>query len=164
MLLFGNPLRPCSAQSGPQHQHVLEMQSLRRHPRPADQIYGLTRSPGDSDADWGLRKILGRMLPRWCSGKESACQCRRHKRQFWSLGPEWPLREGNGNLLRYSCLENSMDREAWWATVRGAAKSQTQLSIRRLCFRNEKLSWLGGFEKSCWTFLGTEHLSKMRFS
>ena len=27
--------------------------------------------------------------------------------------------EGNGNLLQYSCLENPMDRDAWWATVRG---------------------------------------------
>ena len=27
--------------------------------------------------------------------------------------------EGNGNPLQYSCLENSMDRGAWWATVRG---------------------------------------------
>ena len=33
--------------------------------------------------------------------------------------------EGNGNPLQYSCLENSMDRGAWWATVRGVAKSQT---------------------------------------
>ena len=32
--------------------------------------------------------------------------------------------EGNGNPLQYSCLENSMDREAWWATVHGAAKSR----------------------------------------
>ena len=32
---------------------------------------------------------------------------------------------GNGNLLQYSCLENFMDRGAWWATVNGAAKSQT---------------------------------------
>ena len=31
----------------------------------------------------------------------------------------------NGNLLQDSCLENSMDREAWWATVHGVAKSQT---------------------------------------
>ena len=30
---------------------------------------------------------------------------------------------GNGNPLQYSCLENSMDRGAWWATVHGAAKS-----------------------------------------
>ena len=31
---------------------------------------------------------------------------------------------GNGNPLQYSCLENPMDREAWWATVHVVAKSQ----------------------------------------
>ena len=36
--------------------------------------------------------------------------------------------EKNGTPLQYSCLENSMDRGAWWATVHGVAKSQTQLS------------------------------------
>ena len=36
--------------------------------------------------------------------------------------------EGNGNPLQYSCLKNSMDRGAWWATVHGVTKSQTQLS------------------------------------
>ena len=36
--------------------------------------------------------------------------------------------EGNGNPLQYSCLENSMDGEAWWATVHGVAKSWTRLS------------------------------------
>ena len=36
--------------------------------------------------------------------------------------------EGNGTLLQYSCLENPMDGGAWWATVHGVAKSQTQLS------------------------------------
>ena len=35
--------------------------------------------------------------------------------------------EGNGNALQYSCLENPMDRGAWWATVHGAAKSRTRL-------------------------------------
>ena len=35
---------------------------------------------------------------------------------------------GNGNWPQYSCLENSMDRGAWWATVHGAAKSQTKLN------------------------------------
>ena len=36
--------------------------------------------------------------------------------------------EGNGNPLQHSCLENPMDRGAWWATVNGVAKSQTRLS------------------------------------
>ena len=36
--------------------------------------------------------------------------------------------EGNGNPLQYSCLENPMDRGAWWATVYGVAKSRTRLS------------------------------------
>ena len=36
--------------------------------------------------------------------------------------------EGHGNPLQYSCLENPMDRGAWWPTVHGVAKSQTQLS------------------------------------
>ena len=33
--------------------------------------------------------------------------------------------DGNGNPLQYSCLENPMDRGAWWATVHGVAKSRT---------------------------------------
>ena len=35
---------------------------------------------------------------------------------------------GNGSQLQYSCLGNSMDRRAWWATVLGVSKSQTWLS------------------------------------
>ena len=35
---------------------------------------------------------------------------------------------GNGTLLQYSCLENPMDRAAWWAAVHGVAKSRTPLS------------------------------------
>ena len=35
--------------------------------------------------------------------------------------------EGNGNPLQYSCLENSMNREAWQATVHGVSKSKTWL-------------------------------------
>ena len=42
----------------------------------------------------------------------------------WGRAPE----EGNGDPLQYSCLENPMDRGAWWTTVHGVAKSQTQLS------------------------------------
>ena len=52
-------------------------------------------------------------------GKESACS---------DPGSGRSLGEGNGNWLQYSCLENPMDRGAWWATVHAVAKSQTQLS------------------------------------
>ena len=47
-------------------------------------------------------------LARWLSGKESACQCRRYRFDPWSR--KIP-REGNGNPLQYSSLENLMDRE-----------------------------------------------------
>ena len=45
-----------------------------------------------------------------------------------SEGPNAYSGEGNGNPLQYSCLENPMDREAWWAVVHGVAKSRTRLS------------------------------------
>ena len=48
--------------------------------------------------------------------------------QVRSLGQEDPLQEGMATHSSYSCLENPMDRGAWWATVHGAAKNQTQLS------------------------------------
>ena len=44
-------------------------------------------------------------------------------------GSRRSLGEGNGNPLQYSCLGNPMDRETWWATVHGVAKSRTRLSI-----------------------------------
>ena len=40
----------------------------------------------------------------------------------------WCPKIGNGNPLQYSCLEGSMDRGAWRATVHGAPKSWTRLS------------------------------------
>ena len=56
------------------------------------------------------------------SGKESACN-------VGDLGSVLGLgrfpEEGNGNPLQYFCLENSMDREVWQATVRGVTKSRT---------------------------------------
>ena len=36
--------------------------------------------------------------------------------------------EGNGSPLQYSCLENPMDRGAWWTTAHGVSKSWTRLS------------------------------------
>ena len=51
--------------------------------------------------------------------------------------------EGNGNPLQYSCLENPMDRKAWWATVQGVAKSWTQLSDF-LSFLSLSVPWYNG--------------------
>ena len=43
-------------------------------------------------------------------------------------GQEDPTGEGNGYPLYYSCLEDAMDRGAWWAAVHEVPKSQTRLS------------------------------------
>ena len=68
------------------------------------------------------------MVNKGCaSGKEPACQCRRHKRGRFSPWVGKIPGEGNGNLLRYSCLENYMDRGAWQATVHCVAKRQALL-------------------------------------
>ena len=48
--------------------------------------------------------------------------------QVRSSGQEDSPGGGHGNALQYSCLENSMDRGAWWARVHRVAKSQTRLS------------------------------------
>ena len=37
--------------------------------------------------------------------------------------------KGKGNPHQHSCLENSVDRGAWWATVLGVSKTRTQLSM-----------------------------------
>ena len=68
-------------------------------------------------------------LPRWPSGKKSACQCMRHRR---SLGGEYLLEEEISNSLQYSCLENPMDTGTWRASVQEVAKSQSQLSTHAL--------------------------------
>ena len=47
--------------------------------------------------------------------------------QVWSLSQEDSPGEGHGYPRQYSCLENPMDRAAWWATVHGVAKRQILL-------------------------------------
>ena len=57
--------------------------------------------------------------------KESACKA---GDLDWIPGLGRSPGEGNGYPLQYSCLENFMDRGAWWATVHEVTKSWTQLS------------------------------------
>ena len=66
-------------------------------------------------------------FPGGAGSKEPTCQCRRGKRQEFNPGSRRSPGEGHGNPLQYSCLENRMERGAWWATVHSVAKSQTQL-------------------------------------
>ena len=58
---------------------------------------------------------------------------------------------GHGNLLQYSCLENSMDRGAWWAMVHGAAKSRTRLK-RQHVSTNETRNVCGPSEYDATSF------------
>ena len=102
----------------------------------------------DSLQGW-FEKILldnGHRLPKWHGGKESACQCRRHRRfgfHLWVRNIPWSRKwqstpispgVGNGNPLQYSCWEKCMDRGTWWATAHGFAKSRTWLSTHE-CVR-----------------------------
>ena len=68
------------------------------------------------------------MLPKWLSGKESACQCRRHRRLDSIPGLGRSSGEGNGKSLQSSWLENSTNRRAWWTAVHEVPQSWTQLS------------------------------------
>ena len=60
-----------------------------------------------------------RGLPWWLCSKESPASA---EDEGLIPGLGGSPGEGNGNLLQYSYLENSMDRGAWWATVHGVAK------------------------------------------
>ena len=94
--------------------------------------------------------------------------------------PSMYLGEGNSNPLQHSCLENSMDRGAWWARAQGVSKSQAWLSSHTHTHTHTHMYlWLGVCEdlwpifKSGWllivdfedffVFLYNSHLSDMSF-
>ena len=69
-----------------------------------------------------LKKNVQRVgFPGGSDGQESACNA-------GDPGSGRSPGEGNGNPLLYPCLENPMDRGAWWDTVHSVAQSWTQLS------------------------------------
>ena len=90
--------------------------------------------------------------------REKQLQSGKDKPQHWnsrsspwccSIQPKPPLRvsmgfpgtEGNGTPLQYSCLENPMDRGAWWAAVHGVAKSRTRLNDFTFTFMHWRRKW-----------------------
>ena len=68
-------------------------------------------------------------LPWWLSGKQPACSAGNAGDEGSLSRSEGSPGGGNGNPCLYSCLENLMDRGAWWATVHGVTESQARLSM-----------------------------------
>ena len=70
-------------------------------------------------------------------------------------------REGNGNPLQYSCLENPMGGGAWWAAAHGVAKSQARLSDFTFTFHFHALEKEMATHSSvlAWRIPGTEEPS-----
>ena len=77
--------------------------------------------------------------------------------------PNITFGEDNGNPLQYSCLENPMDREAWWAAVHGVAKSWTRLSNFTFPFHFHALEKEMAAHSSvlAWRIPGTEEPSEL---
>ena len=76
-------------------------------------------------AQW--QDIMRCGLPRWLSGKDSTCQCKRHKRcgfDPWVRKIPW---RRNWQPTPVLLPGNPRDRGAWWATAHGVEKSRMQL-------------------------------------
>ena len=76
-----------------------------------------------------FRFIFCMGFPGSSVGKESTCNAGVAGNAGWIPG----LGRGHGSPLQYSCLENSMDRGAWWATVQGVAESETTEATEHKC-------------------------------
>ena len=66
-------------------------------------------------------------LPRWLSSKETTCNAGATGDSGSIPGSGRSSGGGCDNPLQYSCLENPMDRRAWWATVHRVTKNWTRL-------------------------------------
>ena len=91
---------------------------------------------------------MGRGLPWWLRWSRIHLQC--GKPGFDPLIRKTPG-EGNGSPPQYSCLENPMDRGAWWVTVHEVTKSWTQLSDFHFLThpQREAVAHLGSMSLNC---------------
>ena len=93
---------------------------------PLEYVPSLGFSRVDVETEFAIRDVSW----SWTSGREQDWSEREgnltdSKRRL--LHAYSRVGEGNGNPLQYSCLENSLDRGAWWAAVHGVSQSQTWL-------------------------------------
>ena len=84
-----------------------------------------------NDDDHNDKLCHSQGFPGGPDGKESACDAG-DPGSIPGLGMS--PGEGNGNPLQYSCLQNSMDRGTWQATIHGVKKSGTRLSNEHFHF------------------------------
>ena len=102
---------------------------------------------------WRAHCILG--SSRWLSSKESTCNTEASGDAGLIPGSGSSLGGEHGKPLQYSCLEDPMDRRAWWATVHRVIKNQTGLkwlSTRALCILDNTEVLLG--RKKGWALHG----------
>ena len=102
---------------------LLKVAFLRRHLWSIPLTHGQPQGV-EQGSSW---LFVGLGLPRWHSGKESD-NAGDAKDTLLVPGSVRSPGVGNGNPFQYSCLENPMDKGAWWAIVHGVEKSGTQLS------------------------------------
>ena len=96
-----------------------------------------------------------RGLPWWLRDKESACSAGNTGDMGLIPGLGRSSGGGNSNPFQYSCWENSMDREAWWATIHRVAKSQTWL---RQLSTHTRMIVLSGWSLGFKCIFKTQHL------
>ena len=89
-------------------------------------------------------------LTWWLSGIEFTCQFKRHG--FFTGSGRSPG-EGNGNSVQYSCLENSMNRGAWWASSSWGPKRVEHNSVIKLQSNKFYDRWRGSVTKNNWSLL-----------
>ena len=79
----------------------------------------------------GWRAAVHRVAQSWTRLKQLSSSSSKYTINCYFVNEIYPIEpiygEGNGNPLQYSCLENPVDRGAWWAAVHRVAQSQTRL-------------------------------------
>ena len=117
---------------GPDHNALLEKEIRKNFEKRSDAIRFILRK---ICAGTMMRKEspCGIGLSWWLSGKESACQCRRHRRCKFGPWVRETLWIKKWHPLQDSCLKMLMDRGTWQAPVHGVSESWTWLTHRHAC-------------------------------